>query len=407
MPTILTWRLGALGDTLLLLPALAALRAAFPAHTLVAAGDPAALAPARWHGLVDGVLDAGAGALAPLSLGEPPAPGALPPDIEVAIVWSARGDTIARALARAGVRRVLIAPILPAAAASREDRGSEADQVPVAEHYLAALAPLGVRPVPFALRAPAAARAATEQFWRDATAASLTTPPTSAGTPVAPVAPVVLLHPGAGSPTKRWPLAHYQGLARRLRDDGAAVVWTAGPADADIRALLESGDERSRVLPPLDVARLAAVVERAAVVVSGDCGIAHLAALLGVHSVALFGPTSPHAWGPPSERCTVVRLAVSCAPCGGVAPQCPSRICLRGLPVDAVRRAVRAGIERWRNAEDEAPSTGRVGRGGRPSPSRPADYHPPATASAPPGALHVGVWGSPDRWVRHPSTGPG
>jgi len=304
LPTILTWRLGALGDTLLLLPALAALRAAFPAHTLVAAGDPAALAPARWHGLVDGVLDAGAGALAPLSLGEPPAPGALPPDIEVAIVWSARGDTIARALARAGVRRVLIAPILPAAAASREDRGSEADQVPVAEHYLAALAPLGVRPVPFALRAPAAARAATEQFWRDATAASLTTPPTSAGTPVAPV---VLLHPGTGSPTKRWPLAHYQGLARRLRDDGAAVVWTAGPADADIRALLESGDERSRVLPPLDVAGLAAVVERAAVVVSGDCGIAHLAALLGVHSVALFGPTSPHAWGPPRRVVRALR----------------------------------------------------------------------------------------------------
>ncbi len=389
MATILTWRLGALGDTLLLLPALAALRATFPAHTIVTAGAPSALAPARWQGLVDEVLDADAGALAPLSIGEPPAPGILPPDIEVAVVWSMRAAELARGLERAGARRTLSAPAIVA------------DQTPMAEHYLATLAPLGVRPVPFALRAPAEARVGTARAWQDATGLDAASARANL--------PVVLLHPGAGSPTKQWPLERYRELARRLRAGGAAVVWTAGPADEGIRVRLAAEGEREYTLPPLAIAGLAAVVERAAVVVSGDCGLAHLAALLGVHSVALFGPTSPRVWGPPSARATVVRLALPCAPCGAVALQCPSRICLRGLSADAVYAAVQAGIARWKGEGDtrgEVSSMGWEGKARHPLPSRPADCHPPAPAPAPPGALRAAVWGSPDKWEFRPSTGP-
>lgn len=390
MPTILTWRLGALGDTLLLLPALAALRAAFPTHTLVVAGNPAALAPARWHGLVDRVLDAGSAALAPLSAGDPPVPGVLPPEIDVAIVWSARGAAIARGLGRAGTRRVLVAPAVPV------------DQTPVAEHYLATLAPLGVRAVPFALHAPLEAKAATARAWQAATGRGAS--PAPAGTPI------VLLHPGAGAPAKRWPLARYRELARQLRGDGARVVWTAGPADEEIRVQVEDGDEQGDVLPLVDLAGLAAVVERAAVVVSGDCGVAHLTALLGVRGVALFGPTNARVWGPPSERATVVRLALPCAPCDAGAPHCPSRICLRGLPVATVRAATRAGIERWRDErskDEETAGFSRAGRVPHPSPSRPADYRPPAPVPGPPGALRLAVWGSPDRWELWSSTEPG
>jgi len=396
MPTILTWRLGALGDTLLLLPALAALRAAFPAHTLVAAGAPSALATARWQGLADAVLDASAPTLAPLLAGGPPATGALPEDIELAVIWSGRGADIARGLRQAGVPRVLTAPAIPLA---------PLDNLPVAERYLATLAPLGVAPVPFALHAPAHAHTATAGAWRGAAWQA----PCGAN-----AGPVALLHPGAGAPAKRWPLAHYRELAQRLRDDGAAVVWTAGPADEEIRARLEDSAEKVHVLPSCDVAGLAAFVERAAVVVSGDCGVAHLTALLGIRGVALFGPTSARLWGPPSDRTTVAHLALPCAPCGPIAPSCPSRMCLRGLSVDAVHRAVRLGIEGWRSARgargagDVARATdGLNHRAPYPSPSRPIDYHPPRPAPGPPGALRVAVWGNPDRWVRPRSTEPG
>src|SRR3954464_5141004 len=98
MPAIFIWRLGALGDTVLLLPALAALRAACPAHHIVACGRVAALAPALWSGLIDRTLDAADPRLAALAAGNSPAPGTLPDDLDVAAVWSARHVDIARGL---------------------------------------------------------------------------------------------------------------------------------------------------------------------------------------------------------------------------------------------------------------------------------------------------------------------
>jgi len=44
------------------------------------------------------------------------------------------------------------------------------------------------------------------------------------------------------------------------------------------------------------------VVARAALVLSGDTGVAHLATAFGTPSVVLFGPVSPGEWGPPPER---------------------------------------------------------------------------------------------------------
>src|SRR3954452_9460735 len=142
MPTIFISRLGALGDTVLLLPALAALRAACPAHHIVAGGQVTALAPALWSGLADRTLDAANPRLAALAAGQAPAPGTLPDDLDVAVVWSARHADIARGLARVGARRVLAAPALPSSRTS------------IAAHYLSTLAELGVRPVAFRLRAP-------------------------------------------------------------------------------------------------------------------------------------------------------------------------------------------------------------------------------------------------------------
>ena len=365
MSTILLWRLGALGDTLLLLPALAALRAARPTHEIVAAGNTTALAPALWSGLADRVIDAAAPALAALARGDAPAPGAIPPDVETAVVWSVRHAAIAQGLARAGIRRVIGAPALPP------------DRTPMAAHYLATLAPLGARAVPFTLSAPAEAWERTQAAWRRAASHG---------------APVALLHPGAGSPLKQWPLARYLELARALRADGSAVAWTAGPADEGVRRALHDAGEAANLLPELDVAALAAVLARAAVVVSGDCGVAHLAALLGVRGVALFGPTDQVVWGPPSRRVRVLRLALPCSPCGEIARHCPSHICLRGLPVAAVLAATQAQMAAavsGRLEQDTAPPTGV---------SSPAESHPPAPAPAPPGALPVARWDGGRTW---------
>ncbi len=371
MPAILLWRLGALGDSLLLLPALAACRAAFPAREIVVAGQPAALAPARWSGLADRIVDAAGPACAPLTAGEPARAGALPPDLELAVVWSARSQAIGVGLERSGARRVITAPALPAR------------HMPVAEYYLATLAGAGVAPVPFRLRAPDTALAETEAACQAATEGS--------------GEPIVVLHPGTGSALKCWPLAHFLALAALLRRAGLAVVWTAGPADERTRAGLDAAGEQDRVLPPLDVAGLSAVLTRAAVVVSGDCGVAHLAALLEVPSVALFGPTDPLLWGPPGARTSVLRLALPCSPCGALAGDCPTRVCLRRLPVAAVHAAVQVWLQEGASA----------GTAPHPGPSRPVEWCSPAPAPAPPGALPVQRWDHARSWGAGRPTGPG
>lgn len=369
MPTILLWRLGALGDTVLTLPALAALRATFPAHEIVCAGRPSAFAPALWSGYADRVIDAADPRLAPLTASAVPGAGGLPPDLTSAVVWSTRHQEIAAGLAAAGIRQVVAAPALP-------PPGTH-----IVDHYLATLAPLGAAPVAYSLRPPAEALARTRADWQRATRER--------------DEPVVLLHPGAGSALKRWPLARYRALAAAMRAGGATVVWSTGPADDSLAATLRSWGEGDHPLPPADVAGLAAHLSRAAVVVSGDCGVAHLAALLDAPTVTLFGPTDPYLWRPPARDGSALSLALPCSPCGEVARRCPSRICLRGLSVAAVTAAVQARLHR-RSAYTDRPI----------APYWRADLRCPPPAPAPPAPLQVAVWAGGRRWAAPRSTAP-
>jgi len=321
-PSLLLWRLGALGDTVLLLPTLAALRAAAPERRLVLAGRPAYCAPALWQGLVDDVIDAASPRLAALSHGDAPPPGALPDGLDGAVVWSRAHETIARGLRRAGLRHVVSAPHLPPS------------PLAVSTYYAEAAAPFGSTPVAYRLEPPPYARLASEGAWRRATTAR-----GDAG------GPVVILHPGAGSPAKRWPLDSFLALAGALRGAGVCCCWTLGPADETLAGALEAAGEGAAVLTPPDLAALVAVVQRAAVVVSADCGVAHVAALASIPSVALFGPTDDRVWAPPSARATVLRLVLPCAPCGEGMHACPSHICLRLLPMRAVYAAVRTRLD--------------------------------------------------------------
>jgi heptosyltransferase-2 len=74
--------------------------------------------------------------------------------------------------------------------------------------------------------------------------------------------------------------------------------------------------------------------------VSGDTGIAHLAAALGVATVTLFGPTDPRLTAPRSPRARIVAHPVPCSPC--FLASCPiDHPCLRGISAEEVEDAVR------------------------------------------------------------------
>jgi heptosyltransferase-2 len=162
----------------------------------------------------------------------------------------------------------------------------------------------------------------------------------------------VALAPGSIWGTKRWPW--YAELAGAL--DGQLVV-----VGSKEDALL--GQQLAAVAPAriysaagaLTLRASAALIERAAVLVTNDSAPLHFATAVGTPVVAIFGPTIPaFGFGPRGSRDRVLeREGLSCRPCSSHGPQmCPlgHHHCMRMLSVDEVRKAVSAtlGLEERR-----------------------------------------------------------
>jgi ADP-heptose:LPS heptosyltransferase len=129
-----------------------------------------------------------------------------------------------------------------------------------------------------------------------------------------PPRPFWALHPGAGKRQNVWPPQRMAGVARRAAAQGIPVLVLHGPADAEAlatmqRALGEPDPESAPVVtaPPVAVGTAAALLERAERFLCNDTGIMHVAGALDVPTVALFGPTDPALWKPPSPRVLALR----------------------------------------------------------------------------------------------------
>ena len=111
-----------------------------------------------------------------------------------------------------------------------------------------------------------------------------------------------VVHVGAFYGSRRWPVERFAAVARIMRASGHRVVFTGSAAERDrALAVAEAAGfhERAVLAGRLDLAEFAAVIEDARVVVSADTGAAHLASAYGRPSVVLFGPAAPENWGPP------------------------------------------------------------------------------------------------------------
>lgn len=151
-------------------------------------------------------------------------------------------------------------------------------------------------------------------------------------------APWLVLHGGATASSRRYPPESFARVARALvRDHGVAVVFTGA---ADETALIEQ--IRAAAAAPthslagrLSLGALAAVIARAALVISNNTGPAHVAAAMGTPVVSLYALTNPQhtPWG---VEARVLSRAVPCAYC--YRSLCPEghHLCLRGVPPEAV-----------------------------------------------------------------------
>ena len=115
----------------------------------------------------------------------------------------------------------------------------------------------------------------------------------------------VLISPGGGWGAKLWPAERYGEVARAL--PGIAALVNFAPGEEDLaRRLLASAAGAAQAIQ-CSVGELIALTRRARLFIGGDSGPLHLAAALGTPVVAIFGPTDPARNGPYRTRCFVLR----------------------------------------------------------------------------------------------------
>jgi ADP-heptose:LPS heptosyltransferase len=121
---------------------------------------------------------------------------------------------------------------------------------------------------------------------------------------------LVIVHPGSGGKKKIWSPAGWLDIIERLSCyHNSQVVLLQGPADTDIIGKLRARMEKAPfiVLKNWNLGKLAALMRHAALYLGNDSGITHLAAACDTPTIALYGPTDPHIWGPRGSQVKIVQ----------------------------------------------------------------------------------------------------
>ena len=320
-----------LGDTVMAIPALAAVRSAWPDARVLAAGPWATLLaqqglvdvlveyPRRWGGRLR--------AADTVSAFAPDLAILLPNSFEAALAawyWGARR----RVGFAAGGRSELLTDAVPVPALRQHQ----------IDEYLMLVEHCGA---PAVARAPVLRPPVADAAERLETVRLLN----AAGVAPRGDSPRVGVHLGAAyGPAKVWPLDRTTELCRLLAAAGATAILLGAPDDAGAASAITAAVPTASLVGRDRPALLAAVLAELDVLVSGDTGVAHLAAALGTPVVTLFGPTDPRL-SAPRGRASVVTHPVPCAPCFYRA--CPiEHPCLRGIDPAEVRARALGLVER-------------------------------------------------------------
>ena len=156
---------------------------------------------------------------------------------------------------------------------------------------------------------------------------------------------LVILHPGSGG-RKNWPSENFLALADALSDSGIFIAFAAGPAEPltlkkRIADYAELRKGRVMLLDNLELEILAGIFRKSDLVVGNDSGVSHLAAACGAPTLTIFGPTDPVVWRPIGSCSKIVSSKAGCAPCEEAHRLCPDQICLSGISVAQIAEQCR------------------------------------------------------------------
>jgi heptosyltransferase-2 len=124
--------------------------------------------------------------------------------------------------------------------------------------------------------------------------------------------PVVMIHPGASGPRKRWPTSRFAELVSQLAKESCSILLAEGPLDQesvqDVLSRLHTDGMRvaPRIVKIGQLIRLAAAIRLCTVFVGNDSGISHLAAATGTPTLVIFTETDPAIWAAKGPRVKIL-----------------------------------------------------------------------------------------------------
>ncbi len=308
--TIVMIHPGGLGDVLLAVPAMARLRTRFPNHRLVLCAEDQIARLLLACRIIDAWTSVQGRACAGLFAGADQVTGQVQTWLEgcdLAIGWMQDLDgKLSETLKAVGVREVIVkSPFSTSIRATHQrDRFLEAiNEAPFddAEDVLLATTELLHR----------LGRACLE----------------AAGLSIGES--LVVIHPGSGSAHKCVAPELLANVVGALQISGATPVILEGPADREpVERVLQSCVTPPIVLKGLDVLTVAGVLAQARLFVGQDSGVTHMAGLMGVRTVALFGPTHPARWAPRGTHVTVMQATPCLCQSWGDISRCEKKPCL-------------------------------------------------------------------------------
>lgn len=153
---------------------------------------------------------------------------------------------------------------------------------------------------------------------------------------------LILVHPGARLPSRRWPAHRFAALADRLHRDGWQIALTGAPDERTLAAQVAVSMQHTAIdlAGRTTLGMLAAALSECRLLVSNDTGVSHVAAAVQARSVIVASGSDVQRWRPlDRHRHTVLAEPMPCRPCAHHACPYPDHPCAEAITVDAVYEA--------------------------------------------------------------------
>ncbi|MDP2921397.1 MAG: glycosyltransferase family 9 protein [Candidatus Omnitrophota bacterium] len=161
---------------------------------------------------------------------------------------------------------------------------------------------------------------------------------------------IILINPGEGAlPLREWPIENFIALSRRILENSADCIVIIGTKDASKKSKLLSGALNNKrcvdFTGKTSLDELMELFNIASILITNDCGLAHLAALTPIKKLVFFGPETPRVFGPLGDNNTIFYSHLPCSPClsafNNRDSQCRDNKCLKAIDPNYVYQLIK------------------------------------------------------------------